>query len=76
MYCFVPCSFTMTVFATATAGGGACIPGVAAMLGKKLHLPVEVFNPLETFPPTKLSAIGPNEAPLLATAFGLSTRRF
>ena len=57
-------------------GGGACIPGVAAMLGKKLHLPVEVFNPLETFPPTKLSAIGPNEAPLLATAFGLSTRRF
>ena len=57
-------------------GGGACIPGIAAMLGKKIHLPVEVFDPLATFPPTKLAAIGPNESPLLATAFGLSIRRF
>ena len=73
---FYSATANTNIDAVLLCGGGACIPGVAAMLGKKLHLPVEVFNPLETFPPTKLSAIGPNEAPLLATAFGLSTRRF
>jgi len=59
-------------------GGGARVPGLSGMLSKKLRLPVEVFDPMQQtgFKFRKKSSVTPELGPLMATAYGLATRRF
>lgn len=59
-------------------GGGARVPGLSGMLSKKLRLPVEVFDPMQQtgFKFRKKSSVTPDLGPLMATAYGLATRRF
>jgi type IV pilus assembly protein PilM len=59
-------------------GGGARIPGLTDVIGERLHLPVEVANPLQALE-VRDGAFGPlnvdEVAPLLMQVIGLALRR-